>query len=244
MHWEIFCKSQLELVKDKAMILYFQNPDYIEQLLEERRIRIKHERLKESFVLTASTEELQKFVLKYMDDKQAFVESDVLLRKKKVPQDIRKYFPRKRVSEVQDTTGNGVFWSMDFKNEGKPLRGELKNLSEKSEMKMNFKFNPAKDTLVYHWGMKDPPEDPEEIKEIISIEIYSKSDRQRVYLRAFLLDSQTLEIAMQDVWQQLPEGHKQKKVTFELVPKGVNRHGDTLRWNQGKIEFIFDHDNQ
>ena len=89
--------SKLEHRND-SMILYFQNPDYIEQLLEERRIRIKHERLKESFVLTASTEELQKFVLKYMDDKQAFVESDVLLRKKKVPQDIRKYFPRKRVS--------------------------------------------------------------------------------------------------------------------------------------------------
>ncbi|MCB0632294.1 MAG: hypothetical protein R2824_05030 [Saprospiraceae bacterium] len=41
----------------------------IEELLEQRRARIKHERLEnDEFVLTAQPEELQQFVLKYADE--------------------------------------------------------------------------------------------------------------------------------------------------------------------------------
>lgn len=235
--------SKLEPGKD-SIVLYFQNPDYIEQLLQERRIRIKHERLKENFVLTAPTTELQKFVVKYMDDEKAFVESDVLVRKKQVPKEIRKYFPKERVSQAKASSGTGVFWNMNLKNEEKPLKVNLENLSDKSELKTVFRFNPANDTLVFRWGIKNPPEDPEEIKEIISIEVYTKADRQRIYQRGFPPDSKSMGLAIQDIWQQLPEGCKKKKSTFELVPKGINPKGDTLSWKKGKIEFVFDYENQ
>lgn len=54
------------------------NEVWLEQLLEQNRIRIRHEKLYDkdintnSYLLTASTEELQKFIIKYGNDSLAF----------------------------------------------------------------------------------------------------------------------------------------------------------------------------
>ena len=46
--------------------------EWLEKLFEENRIRIHHERNKNNILLTAKPEELQKFVIKYANEKEAF----------------------------------------------------------------------------------------------------------------------------------------------------------------------------
>jgi hypothetical protein len=55
--------------------------DEMEKLLKEDPNAVKHESVKDGFVLTASTKELQAFVLKYADDSRLFTEEIVLRRK-------------------------------------------------------------------------------------------------------------------------------------------------------------------
>ncbi len=68
--------------KNNEMILYFFDAEKLEKLLEQQKIRIRHERIDaDIFVLTASSEELQKFVVKYANEPEAFEEATVLKRK-------------------------------------------------------------------------------------------------------------------------------------------------------------------
>ena len=55
--------------------------DELEKLLEEKPNAVKHELVKDRVVLTAETSQLQKFVLKYADDKRVFPAKAVLTRK-------------------------------------------------------------------------------------------------------------------------------------------------------------------
>jgi hypothetical protein len=65
---------------DEGVEISFFDRDWLEELLDENRIRIAHEKTSEYFVLTASTDELQKFVIKYSDVEDAFVEPSLLER--------------------------------------------------------------------------------------------------------------------------------------------------------------------
>ncbi|MHC4659540.1 MAG: hypothetical protein ACYS83_10280 [Planctomycetota bacterium] len=56
--------------------------DEMEKLLKEDPNVVKHESLADGFVLTAPTEQLQKFVLKYADDSRVFTDEKVLIRRK------------------------------------------------------------------------------------------------------------------------------------------------------------------
>jgi len=56
--------------------------DEMEKLLKEDPNAVKHESVKDGFILTASTKELQAFVLKYADDSRLFTNETVLSRKK------------------------------------------------------------------------------------------------------------------------------------------------------------------
>ena len=57
-------------------VRYF-DPSWLDTLFEQNRIRIKHEVLDDdNIVLTAPTDELQKFVSKYADDPKAFTSAD------------------------------------------------------------------------------------------------------------------------------------------------------------------------
>lgn len=63
--------------------LYFLDKDFLDKLLEQNTIRIKHETLSGYKVITASTEELQKFITKYAGRQDLFEEPVVLTKKLK-----------------------------------------------------------------------------------------------------------------------------------------------------------------
>ena len=73
--------AKLELEKDSIHIRWF-NQDWLKKLIEENRIRIHHEDNGEHILLTAKPEELQKFVIKYVNSAEAFEDGlDAALRK-------------------------------------------------------------------------------------------------------------------------------------------------------------------
>ena len=67
------------IIRDGELeIRHFAETEWLEDLFEKRRIRIKHEILQDgTIVLTAGPEELQKFFLKYANDPNVFTESVV-----------------------------------------------------------------------------------------------------------------------------------------------------------------------
>ena len=52
--------------------LYTFSYDRLKELFEQNRIRIRHQAFEDYIVITASTDELQKFISKYADDEKAF----------------------------------------------------------------------------------------------------------------------------------------------------------------------------
>ena len=69
-----FAKVKWE--NNQLEIRHFAENEWLEQLFEQRRIRIKHEVLEDgAIILTAGPRELQKFFLKYADDPNVFTES-------------------------------------------------------------------------------------------------------------------------------------------------------------------------
>ena len=59
------------------------NGDEMEKLLKEDPNAVKHISLEDRLVLTASTKELQAFVLKYADDERVFTGEEIVLNRKK-----------------------------------------------------------------------------------------------------------------------------------------------------------------
>lgn len=78
---------KIEIFEDSLKLKWF-NELWLADLFENNKIRISHEVIKDdddSYVLTASTDELQKFIVKYGNDPNAF-EDDILcftLKRKK-----------------------------------------------------------------------------------------------------------------------------------------------------------------
>ncbi len=73
----IFVK--IEFIKQGMVISYF-DPDFLEDLIEQNKIKISHTELDYRILLTAQTKELQKFVMKYTDEPEAFGEHDTICR--------------------------------------------------------------------------------------------------------------------------------------------------------------------
>ena len=71
--------ARITLSQESMSIQYF-NPDFLEELIENNRIRIDHLWMDYFLLITAPTEDLQKFVIKYSDEKDALVEADVFSR--------------------------------------------------------------------------------------------------------------------------------------------------------------------
>lgn len=61
-------------------ISHFSELEWLEDLFDQRKIRIKHERIDDEIVLTAGPRELQKFFLKYANDPNIFTETISLKR--------------------------------------------------------------------------------------------------------------------------------------------------------------------
>lgn len=77
--------GKLEIQPDLLKVYYFKG-DWLEDLFEQNKIRIPHEKIitnnGTSIVLTASTSELQKFILKYHKENKAFEDPMILNRVK------------------------------------------------------------------------------------------------------------------------------------------------------------------
>jgi len=67
-------------VTEDSISLGFFDPSYLEELIDENRIKISHIRHDDGILITARTKELQKFVIKYGDEEDAILEPDVLKR--------------------------------------------------------------------------------------------------------------------------------------------------------------------
>lgn len=63
--------SRVQAGGDELSIEFFKS-DWISELIEANRVRIKHEKVDDQVLITASTRELQQFVEKYGDDDEAF----------------------------------------------------------------------------------------------------------------------------------------------------------------------------
>jgi len=63
--------AKFDLINDNEIDIKWFSSDKLEELLDENRIKIKHEKIGfwDTIVLTASSEELEKFIKKYMDSK-------------------------------------------------------------------------------------------------------------------------------------------------------------------------------
>lgn len=91
-----------------SILLYWFGEEWLNDLLEQNRIRIKHETVEVSTdyprnVLTASTDELQKFIRKYANDP-------------KTSDEIEKIFAR---GDTKDGEEYGVFLKLKPQKEGK-----------------------------------------------------------------------------------------------------------------------------
>ena len=64
-----FAKAGIE---DGIISINWFDPDWLEKLIKENKIRIHHENNGEHILLTAKPKELQKFVIKYVHTKDAF----------------------------------------------------------------------------------------------------------------------------------------------------------------------------
>ncbi len=71
--------SRVEISTD-TLFVHFFDPDYMEQLILENRIKISHVKLDERIFITARTEELQKFVKKFGNNPEAYIKTDTLVR--------------------------------------------------------------------------------------------------------------------------------------------------------------------
>lgn len=73
--------ARVEIKKEEIQIEFF-NADWFADLLDNNKIRIKHEYMEalDIYVLTASTRSMQKFIEKYGDDPEAYEDPIVLKR--------------------------------------------------------------------------------------------------------------------------------------------------------------------
>lgn len=70
-------------VSDNQLIIHWFDPEWLEDLIEENKIRIRHEQTDDLILLTAKPQELQKFVAKYIASEEAFDNGlEVILQRK------------------------------------------------------------------------------------------------------------------------------------------------------------------
>jgi len=61
-------------IDEKNLRMSMLDQEWFKNQIEKKKIKLAHERRENEFILTASTADLQKFVLKYADDPKAFPE--------------------------------------------------------------------------------------------------------------------------------------------------------------------------
>lgn len=105
-HVPVHTLARVQYSKD-SILIYWYGDDWLNDLFEQNRIRIKHETVNSSdydrHLLTAETEELQKFIKKYANDP-------------KTVEDIEAIFAKGNMDDQEDY---GIFLKL------KPYHGEL-----------------------------------------------------------------------------------------------------------------------
>ncbi len=71
--------SKVWITEDSISLAFF-DPSYLEELIDENRIKISHIRHDDGILITARTKELQKFVIKYGKEEDAILEPDIMRR--------------------------------------------------------------------------------------------------------------------------------------------------------------------
>ena len=67
-------------IEPKQVAISMMNHEWIESLIKESKVRIKHEKVGDEIVITAPTRELQKFMAKYGNEEKAFLDPIILHR--------------------------------------------------------------------------------------------------------------------------------------------------------------------
>ena len=73
----IFAKAE---ISEERLVLHFFDIDWLENLIDQNRIKISHLELEDRYLLTAKTEELQQFIMKFSNDSTTFIDADTLPR--------------------------------------------------------------------------------------------------------------------------------------------------------------------
>jgi len=73
-----FAKAE---ISDEFLVLHFFDNDWLEELFENKQIKLSHTELSDRYLLTAKTTDLQKFIRKFANDNTTFLEADTLIRK-------------------------------------------------------------------------------------------------------------------------------------------------------------------
>lgn len=71
--------AKVDINNDSLTISWFDE-GWLDEMFKENKIRIAHHKVCERTVLTASTSELQKFVIKFGNDADAFIDNPSILR--------------------------------------------------------------------------------------------------------------------------------------------------------------------
>ena len=66
-HIPVHTLARVKYCRD-SILMYWYGDDWLNDLFEQNRIRIEHETVQDRHVLTADTDELQKFIKKYAND--------------------------------------------------------------------------------------------------------------------------------------------------------------------------------
>ena len=63
--------SRIWMEGDLVRLAYL-DPDWLKQMIDKKKVKIDHDFIDQSIILTAQTEDLQKFAVKYAEDAKAF----------------------------------------------------------------------------------------------------------------------------------------------------------------------------
>lgn len=117
--------ARIEMFGNENALFYWYDEEWLADLFEKNRVKISHEKISsgnsfetESYILTASTDELQKFLVKYGDEIDIFKYLDMsALAKKPDAQSIFNYLNSsmeepEKMDEPERSTGDLIYINM------------------------------------------------------------------------------------------------------------------------------------
>ena len=79
-HWIPVHTFSRVWIEDDALKMSMLNAEWLEKMIDEDSLKIAHERIDSEIILTASTDVLQKLVISFANDPEAFPEPRILFR--------------------------------------------------------------------------------------------------------------------------------------------------------------------